>query len=236
MPAVTLMSNKEVLTWSEGVLRGNAVVDDIILPETRNYTILAHSGRETTGKYELALTITREETIKPLEKIRAKLDTNNLCQVSEGIRGEGIEIAILDTGVDATHPDLDDLDDDPSTDDPKVVKLDYTAGWGPNPVAHSSHGTQVAGVAAGTGQSSGLAPGACVWGIKVFYDFDAAAEMQGVTFEEPVVHGIRLVVEGEDGIAGTGDEPDVISLTSGCRGCGGNGVNCLLYTSDAADE
>ena len=42
-----------------------------------------------------------------------------------GIKGEGTTIAILDTGVDFDHESLDDLDDNPNTDDPKIaVDLD----------------------------------------------------------------------------------------------------------------
>lgn len=112
--------------------------------------------------------------------------------------------------------------------------LDYTAGWGPEPVAHSSHGTQVAGVAAGTGKSPSSAPGACVWGIKVYPDFAVVSKRQGMGFEEPIVAAIRQSVEGPDGIPGTGDEPDIISLTSGCRGCGGNGINAGAIMVDYA--
>ena len=38
-----------------------------------------------------------------------------------GLRGEDTTIAILDTGVDFDHESLDDLDDDPDTDDPKIA-------------------------------------------------------------------------------------------------------------------
>ena len=45
----------------------------------------------------------------------------------QGYRGQGIRIAVLDTGIDASHPDLDDLDDDPTTHDPKVLQaVDFT--------------------------------------------------------------------------------------------------------------
>ena len=38
-----------------------------------------------------------------------------------GIDGEGITVAVVDTGVDGQHLGLDDMDDDPLTDDPKIL-------------------------------------------------------------------------------------------------------------------
>ncbi|MEA3281692.1 MAG: S8 family serine peptidase, partial [Euryarchaeota archaeon] len=72
-----------------------------------------------------------------------------------GYNGSGIEIAILDTGIDDTHPDLDDLDNNPSTNDPKVIrKEDFTDDN--TTVDLYGHGTHCAGIAAGTGNASTL--------------------------------------------------------------------------------
>ena len=38
-----------------------------------------------------------------------------------GYTGAGVTMAIIDTGIDGNHTALDDLDDDNSTDDPKVI-------------------------------------------------------------------------------------------------------------------
>ena len=70
-----------------------------------------------------------------------------------GYKGSGLKIAILDTGIDDTHPDLDDLDDDPGTFDPKViVKNDFTDDFTTEDLY--GHGTHCAGIAAGTGNAS----------------------------------------------------------------------------------
>jgi len=78
-----------------------------------------------------------------------------------GYDGTGIKIAILDTGIDSTHPDVSgkivaavDMTDDGTTDD-----------------LHG-HGTHVAVIAAGTGAASGgkfkgVAPGASLMNVKV---------------------------------------------------------------------
>ena len=42
-------------------------------------------------------------------------------EATYGYDGNGIKIAILDSGINSSHPDLDDLDDDPGTNDPKVI-------------------------------------------------------------------------------------------------------------------
>ena len=87
-----------------------------------------------------------------------------------GFRGEGTTIAILDTGIDFNHESLDDLDDNPNTDDPKIsVDSDgmlafYNANTDkeyPDEQPHDSgsHGTHCAGIAAGTGGSSGTYSG-----------------------------------------------------------------------------
>jgi len=97
-----------------------------------------------------------------------------------GFRGENVTIAILDTGVDFAHESLDDLDDISSTDDPKIAvdsegKLAFynanTDKEYPEEQPHDSgsHGTHVAGIAAGTGGPSGtyagMAPQARLAGV-----------------------------------------------------------------------
>ena len=90
-----------------------------------------------------------------------------------GINGTNVSIAILDTGIDKTHPDLDDIDNDDSTYDPKVILeasfVDFDAD-GVNdttPMDDHFHGTHVAGIAAGNGYLRGVAPGASILNGKV---------------------------------------------------------------------
>ncbi|MEE9152009.1 MAG: S8 family serine peptidase [Thermoplasmata archaeon] len=86
-------------------------------------------------------------------------------------------IAIIDTGIDDEHVGLDDLDDDPNTDDPKVIAF-YDAHKDPNnddgtkePYDEGGHGTHCSGIAAGTGAPGynhiGVAPQAKLVGVKI---------------------------------------------------------------------
>lgn len=103
-----------------------------------------------------------------------------------GFRGEGMVIALIDTGVDGTHDSLDDLDDDPATADPKLLQrvvggVTIHAGFDAlldapasciDPVPSDPHGTAVAGIALGTGGPTGVqrgvAPAARYVEINVF--------------------------------------------------------------------
>ena len=95
-----------------------------------------------------------------------------------GYTGEGVTMAIIDTGIDGNHTALDDLDDDNMTDDPKIVAF-YDAINNPVetngseifPYDDNGHGTHCAGITAGTGapnyQHIGVAPRANLVGVKV---------------------------------------------------------------------
>jgi len=85
--------------------------------------------------------------------------------------GSGLRIAIIDSGINQSHPDLDDLDDNPSTSDPKVIAEQDFTGEGIT-VDSIGHGTHCAGIAAGTGAASngvykGVAPGAWLLEARV---------------------------------------------------------------------
>ena len=104
-----------------------------------------------------------------------------------GYTGEGISIAIIDTGIDPLHVGLNDFDDDPTTNDPKVIAfydaLDDSGDDGSGetePYDDQGHGSHCAGISAGTGAVDenpiggdnskpyrGVAPGAWLVGVKV---------------------------------------------------------------------
>nr|WP_327020395.1 S8 family serine peptidase [Alkalihalobacillus trypoxylicola] len=85
-----------------------------------------------------------------------------------GLTGEGVTVAIIDTGVDYTHPDLEgafgdykgwdfvDNDDDPQETPPNDPRGDET-----------NHGTHVAGTVAANGLIKGVAPDATLLAYRV---------------------------------------------------------------------
>lgn len=79
-----------------------------------------------------------------------------------GYDGTGAKIAVLDTGIDSTHPDLDG--------GKVIAAANFSSDT--DPIDHHGHGTHVASTAAGTGEATpaarkGVAPGASLLNAKV---------------------------------------------------------------------
>lgn len=159
-----------------------------------------------------------------------------------GYNGSEKIIAILDTGINSSHPDLNDLDDDPSTFDPKVIDEmsfvdlddDGVPDPGPRgePMDYLGHGTHVAGIAAGTGEASnhqynGTALGAWLMNIKVAYLIWTAGGPTGTFEDDDVINGIDYAIS---------QGADVISMSLGIFP-GGDGTSELAKAADdAVDE
>ncbi|WP_034748141.1 S8 family serine peptidase [Halalkalibacter wakoensis] len=125
------------------------------------------------------------------DEIRGKLDNNG-----EHLTGKGIKVAVIDTGIDYKHPDLEanykggydvvDYDHDP---------METVASQGPPTL----HGTHVAGIIAANGQVKGVAPEADIYAYRAL-----GPGGQGTT--EQVIEAIEKAIE---------DEVDVLNLSLG---------------------
>lgn len=104
-----------------------------------------------------------------------------------GVDGSGVRIAVIDTGIDASHPDLVDS---------VSVAQSRVFGLGGSIDDHVGHGTHVAGIIAGSGAASegryrGIAPGAELIALK------ALADGRGYTDDvaAAIFHAIELGVD-----------------------------------------
>lgn len=100
-------------------------------------------------------------------------------------RGEGIKVAVIDTGIDFEHPDLKVLGGYNSTDPAISYKDDH------------GHGTHVAGTIAALNNRKGvvgIAPAADLYGVKVL-------DAEGSGTLETVIGGIQWAVENKMDIA-----------------------------------
>ncbi|MDH7488142.1 MAG: S8 family peptidase [Anaerolineae bacterium] len=129
-----------------------------------------------------------------------------------GFRGQGMRIAILDTGIDPNHPDV-------------AGRIAATATFVGNSYRDDNgHGTHVASIAAGNGAAShglyvGVAPEASLYVAKVL-----AADGSGMMSD--VMAGVEWAVE---------QRAHVIGLSLGSSGpC--DGTDALSVTCDAAVE
>ena len=106
-----------------------------------------------------------------------------------GYDGSGTTVAIIDTGLDGNHTSLDDQDDNPETNDPKILAF-YDAVNNPGntngtDVAYDDqgHGSHCGGTTAGTGAPTyehvGMAPQAHLVGVKVL-DAGGSGSFAGV--------------------------------------------------------
>jgi subtilisin len=122
--------------------------------------------------------------------------------------GKGIVIAVLDTGIDYRHPELQG----------KVLWCAKT--FGPrtyagfdlrNCIDRNGHGTHVAGIIASTINNvgnAGVAPNVTLYAVKVLND-------GGLGFYSDVAEGIMLAVKGPDGVPGTSDDARILSMSLG---------------------
>jgi subtilisin family serine protease len=87
-----------------------------------------------------------------------------------GYTGDGITVAVIDTGVDQTHPDLADRE---------IAEANFADA--PDNVDHYGHGTHVASIVAGTGAKSGgkyrgVASDASILDAKVLNDYGSGQD------------------------------------------------------------
>lgn len=112
----------------------------------------------------------------------------------DGINGEGIKIAIIDTGVDYTHPDLSGWGEEG-----KVIGGYNFINENEHPIDTNGHGTQVAGIIAADGQAIGIAPKAKILAYKV------SENGEGVS-SELIIKAIEKAIE---------DDADIINISLG---------------------
>lgn len=121
-----------------------------------------------------------------LDRSTAQIGAPTVWQT--GAHGEGVKVAILDTGVDRTHPDL-------------TGRITETANFSSSPTTDDpfGHGTHVASIVGGSGAASGgtrkgVAPGAELLVGKVLGDDGSGSQSQIIAgMEWAVAQGAKVV-------------------------------------------
>lgn len=139
-----------------------------------------------------------------------------------GYRGAGVTIAIIDTGIDYTHPDLGGC----LGPGCKVIGGYDVANDDSDPMDDNGHGTHVAATAAGDGVLVGVAPDAHLLAYKVL-------DNQGFGSWSTVIAGIERAAD-PDGNGNPSDHADIISMSLGGQGDEDDPVSTAIDAATAA--
>ena len=232
--------------------RISVIVDFDHTPTTEDEKILEqHVSFEVQFRYWLIDSIAGKVHIDLVPKIvelpgvvfveldgRLEIQMNDVNEVHDvtqvwqdtGYTGSGSVVAIIDTGIDSAHVGLDDIDDDNSTNDPKVIAFydpvntpELTNGTEVKAYDDQGHGTHCAGITAGTGAPDylykGVAPMAQLVGVKVLDEGGSgsfATVMAGMewTVEKRHVFNIRaasMSLGGPGAIEWTSSEEESVN-------------------------
>lgn len=161
------------------------------------------------------------QVISPIEreKNEEELITDSSFKTlhENGFTGEGVKVAVIDTGIDYNHPDLKDVyiggydfvdnDDDPM----ETTYEDWKQSGRPEVYAgntyYTAHGTHVAGIIAGQGTNEteyavkGISPGVDLYGYRVLGPY-------GSGMASHIIAAIDQAVQ---------DEMDIINLSLGAN-------------------
>ena len=180
-----------------------------------------------------------------------------------GYDGSGATVAIIDTGLDGNHTSLDDQDDDPATNDPKILAF-YDAVNNPGntngtDLAYDDqgHGSHCGGTTAGTGAPDyvhvGMAPQAHLVGVKVL-DAGGSGSFAGVmagmqwtidTMHKYNTRAASMSLGGPGAIEWTSSEEDSVNrqgnemVRAGIAlfiAAGNNGVSAQIGTPGSAED
>ncbi len=210
------------------------------------------TARVTRGSLEVLATTAGVARISEDRKLSPTLSVspgliNAPPAWAAGYTGAGWSVAVLDTGVDTTHPFLGGRvasqacysnalglgDDSTSSVCPNGVNSDFSGG-GPCPagVDGCSHGTHVAGIVAGAGGGaggSGIAPAAFIHAVQVFsrQESDCAfASPCAVAYTSDIIRGLQHVLT----LRGQGQPIAAVNLSLGADLF--PGANCDGATAD----
>ena len=126
-----------------------------------------------------------------------------------GITGEGITVAVIDSGIDSSHPDLADA----VIYEESFVDYNFDGVIDEDARDYVGHGTHVAGIIAGRGVASagkikGVASKAKLWNLKAF-------AKDGSSYDAWLIAAIQKAVESDD--------VSIISMSFG-------GIESVSYT------
>jgi VCBS repeat-containing protein len=141
---------------------------------------------------------------------------------SNGVTGQGVVVATMDTGVDPQHPDL--------SGKWRGGVNSWFDPWGEHnsPYDNNGHGTQVMGLILGgnaSGQAVGVAPDARWIAVKIFNDL-------GSTTLSTIHQGFQWLLD-PDGSPATDDAPHIVNNSWGLRNTV-NGCNSEFQSDIAA--
>jgi subtilisin family serine protease len=117
-----------------------------------------------------------------------------------GLSGAGVRVAVLDTGVDAAHPDLAGR---------VAAEANFTGS--PDVSDHNGHGTHVASIVAGTGEASGGARRGVAFGATL---------LSGKVLDDRGVGSFSSIIAGMEWAAAEGAGVVNMSLSSGFASTG----------------